>query len=167
MKQLKGLVELVKEHISLAKEPKVLIPEIFEEHPKSYEEMGEIIFLDLDKVVFYGRQDFVNGYKLDAIVEGIKSGDDFPPVFVSETTNGSYTIELVTDLLDETNYGGHHRALGHKKTHRPLKCVKLNEARIPLAITARVCLIKNIESLRTREDYDLYLNWKKFDKKYR
>ena len=84
---LKGLADLVKEHFRLSSLPKVTAPEVVEVPPKSYDEMGEIIYLDLDKVVLYTTQSAVNSYLLDAVIRGIEASDEFPPVFVSENSD--------------------------------------------------------------------------------
>ncbi|MBI5066241.1 hypothetical protein HZA97_08455 [Candidatus Woesearchaeota archaeon] len=161
--KIQGLSGLVNEQAELAKLPEVVVPEIHERIPKSYEEMGEVIYLDLEKTVLYVTQPYANRFKLDAIIKGITLGDDFPPIFVSENPDGSYNLECIEDPLDENNYAGHHRAVAHLEAKKLLKCVKVKKpgekrSRFPL---------KDVPVCGDDLAFNEYLATKEFDPRYR
>lgn len=161
--KLQGLAGLVNEQAELAKLPEVKVPEIQEVPPKSYEEMGEIIYLDLEKIVLYVLQPYANRFKLDAIMRGINEGDKFPPIFVSENPDGSYDLECIEDPLDDNNYAGHHRAVAHLEAKKPLKCVKVKKTEEKKSKFP----VKDVPVCGDDLAFNEYLATKEFDPRYR
>ncbi len=76
--------------------------------------MSEETYLDLDKVIIFGRENYKSDLVIDSIIRGIEAGDDFPAVQVRERTDGNY------ELVD-----GHRRFVGFYIAGKPLKVIKL------------------------------------------
>jgi hypothetical protein len=84
--------------------------------------MEEIFYLDLHKNELYGWEPLKNKERIDSIVDGIRKNDNFPAVPVHRTIDNQFflskNILLESGLID----GGHHRAVAHYITRKPLKC---------------------------------------------
>ncbi len=128
----------------------------------TYEELGEIVDLDLEKVNLLGFEECVEEV-VDSMIKGIRQGDKFPPVFVTKVNDSTYVLNCKQDPTDDSNRGGHNRAVAHYKTKTPLKCIitscnpdeKLS--RFPV----------NIRSCKSKSDPNWYELLKKEDKRYR
>ena len=89
---------------------------IQEPHP-TLKQDPDVFFLDLEKNLLLGCEDNKNPFLVNAIMEGIRAGDDFRamPVYHSAEQQAWY--------LAYPEDGGHHRALAHYLAGKPLKCV--------------------------------------------
>lgn len=91
--------------------------------------LGNIIYLDLNKVDLYGWEREKSDLVIDSIVRGIEAGDDFPAVPVMMINEGKYQLDDIilkyhhsfTGTFNPVD-GGHRRALGHYIANQPLKC---------------------------------------------
>ena len=93
-----------------------------------YKDLGEIVYLDLEKVEIFGQEKYKRILDIAKMVRDIQSGADFPPVLVDMIDEKTYILNRLMDVLDNngTNYGGHHRALSHWIAGVPLKCAVRN-----------------------------------------
>lgn len=129
----------------------------------SYDDLGSIVYLNLEFVTLYGFENGNSDIVIDSIIKGIENGDEFPPVFVVRFPDNSYRIVAETDPLDDTNYGGHHRAIAHYIAGKPLKCLVIED-----------CYLENyqfkikIENLTIAEkSLSLLMELKRTDRRYR
>ncbi len=123
IEKIKGLAGLVMEYVGLNSSKKIKTPELSRKVPRSYEDMGELLWLDLEQVTLYGHEDGNSEEKINSIMKGIDLGDVFPPVFVRIISEDKYRLYFHFDPFDNTNFGGHHRAIAHYRKKKPLKCV--------------------------------------------
>ncbi|MBI4919270.1 hypothetical protein HY837_05020 [archaeon] len=130
---------------------------------KSYKDLGEIIELDLEQVDLLGFQEEVVEEVVNSIIKGIKQGGNFPPVFVTKVDEKTYTINCKQDPSDDSNRGGHHRALAHYKTKTRLKC--LITAYNPAENLSRFSI--HIKDCKLKKDPEWYKLIKLEDKRYR
>jgi hypothetical protein len=72
--------------------------------------MSKETYLDLDRVIIFGRENYKSDLVIDSIIKGIEAGDEFPAVQVRERTDGNY------EILD-----GHRRVVAFYIAHKPLK----------------------------------------------
>ncbi len=90
-------------------------------------QLGDIIWLDLDKVDLFGWEDLKYASKLAKMVRDIEKGDEFPEVLIA-VRNGRYALSGRCEVARNKygsltdNYGGHHRAVAHYIAGMPLKC---------------------------------------------
>ena len=130
-----------------------------------YEGLGSVVWLNLEFVTLYGFERYKSARRIESIIKGIEAGDDFPPVFVERFPKNEYGIVRFVDEYDNTNYGGHNRAVAHYIEGKPLKCIVLgnsflnrtyHDVKIPeIIITEESDSDSEIEELR------------RFDKRYR
>ena len=84
--------------------------------------MAEIICLDWGKDKLFGWEPEKSIAVVEAIVEGIDEGADFPPVAVHRLSENVYCISPLRETPDGLSDGGHYRAIGHYIRKKPLKC---------------------------------------------
>ena len=86
--------------------------------------IGDIIWLDLDKVELYGFETSKYVWAIAQMVRDIESGADFPPVYVTKVNDTKYVLSGYYSSYEVVdNYGGHHRVLAHWIAGKPLKCI--------------------------------------------
>ncbi len=117
--------------------------------------MGEITYLDLDKVELYGWETFKDVMFIDSMVRGIEAGDDFPPVHVNKFSDTEYRLAVSRD-------GGHRRAVAHYVAGRPLKVI-IEETPPGLGISHPYPIIEIVLT----DDFGEYELTKKIDPHYR
>lgn len=95
--------------------------------------MNEESFLDLSKVELFCWEREKSDLVINSILEGIKCGDDFPPVFVVRF-KGVYFLDNRTRNTEASGVyldGGHNRAIGHFIAGAPLKCLVRESFKLP------------------------------------
>jgi hypothetical protein len=93
-------------------------------------------FLELDKILLYGWERKKSDRVVDSIIKGIEKNVKFPPLYVVKASDKIYKLSTV--IVDYNQYympnnqkvivcdGGHHRAVGHYITSKPLKVMVLD-----------------------------------------
>ncbi len=84
--------------------------------------MGKILFLDWNKHTLYGWERKKSRSVVDAIIKGIEAGYEFPAVPVHQEDDSTYYLSPLRETDDGLADGGHHRAIGHYLSRKPLKC---------------------------------------------
>ena len=122
--------------------------------------MPEVVSLDLNKITLYGCEPTKSELVIEAIINGIEAGDEFPLVDVIRITDDIYHLaDAPPKLRILCTYGCHNRTLGHYIASKPLKCRIIKRIPIPehLCITIRGILITkdgfNDESCELKKDY--------------
>ena len=93
-------------------------------------EIGDIIFLDLDKVNLFGWEKYKSDKVVFYVAERALLGDDFPPVPVVKIDKETYQLDFSSRRIYDSEIlgeilirdGGHKRAVGHYLAGLPLKC---------------------------------------------
>jgi hypothetical protein len=89
--------------------------------------MEKIFYLDLHINELYGWEKYKGLDYVTQMIEGIKRGNNFPPVPVLRTNNGLFYLSFNTKIPDNIFLvdGGHNRAIAHYRARKPLKCMLL------------------------------------------
>ena len=123
----------------------------------------QLITLDLRQVDLHGWETEKDRRCIDAIIEGIKAGDEFPPVPVRKIDDRTYVLATGFCILvgdDERVDGGHHRALGHYLAGVPLKCELFPNflgASIPKHPISKIVLVEKPELYeRKKKEFSSY-----------
>ncbi len=87
------------------------------------------VYLDLHAVDLYGWEKYKFFDKVDSFMRALDAGEIFSPLFVRKIRNRGYTLDKIPrDPQDkERADGGHHRALAHYFSHRPLLAIITDE----------------------------------------
>lgn len=86
---------------------------------------GNETYIDLRKVRLYGWEGQKSDLAIGSFLEGIEAGDIFPPVKVSRSGRKTYWIMPSED-------GGHHRAVAHYLSGKPLRCEVINNQKVEM-----------------------------------
>lgn len=95
---------------------------------------GEEFWLDWETCVLQGWEFKKSELVVAAIREGIKHGDDFPPVIVYQVGDVAQRVFCIAPseaLQKEESAGGHHRAFGHHQEETKLKCLLVRKPHLP------------------------------------
>jgi len=93
----------------------------------------DIFFIEWDKHILYGWERAESILVVDAIINGIEAGDEFPPVYIHRINGNEYELSIekrVSLWWGDGNLfafdGGHCRGCGHFIADKPLKCILLS-----------------------------------------
>jgi hypothetical protein len=138
-------------------------------------EIGDIIYLDLNKVDLYGWEDKKSRSVVFYISRKALAGDEFPAVPVIKLNDQEYelsyfanrklTVEGQTKIIAE---GGHHRASGFCIADRDLKCVlDYRNQNIPRGHRKNIKQIVLLDDQKALKEHRMTLGLaRKIDKNY-
>ncbi len=87
------------------------------------------IDLDLSSVHLYGWERYKLRARIDLFLQALDAGKTFPPVFVCAIRGKEYHLDKRPRDAHNKDHadGGHHRALAHYLSHRPLRAIITGE----------------------------------------
>ncbi len=112
-------------------------------------------YIDWEKDILYGFEEGKNINLVNAIMEGIRNGDEFSPIKILQIGDNEYC--LIPPDHNEEDKGGHHRALGFYKKNKSLPCIVEKTNYINSNLRASLIRISNIDMFDHREVGDSVL----------